>query len=287
MSASVVLLARSASTTTRPPRRLLSLRRGCCIGLDVDPRHPREDAFDGRGGWVRGDRRTRHTRHTRWGRQPAGVSSSGREEATTSVEDLTRPGLTPWQVLGIDEDDVAVVTLAEVKAAFRARMKVYHPDVYRGDGDGEAMARRIVAAYRAVMEVEGSSGDAATMAEWDGVNDVFPWARPGADPFEDPEGPADDVFVNAFECRGRGRCPSYCCCVVRRTRDETTIAATRLDRSLVASTPVTWRGRLLTTSSFVSVAAHASSTDRTGIPGASRGMKTRTPLVLTARLGPN
>ena len=60
---------------------------------------------------------------------------------------------------------------AEVKAAYRARMKVYHPDVYIGDGDGEAMSRRIVAAYRAVVEESDGGGVASSVViEWDGVS---------------------------------------------------------------------------------------------------------------------
>lgn len=133
---------------------------------------------------------------------------------TTSepLQDLTRPGLTPWQVLGVANADDC--TVAEVKAAYRARMKQYHPDVYRGEGDGAALARRIVAAYSAVVEDNNAARDAVVDA-WDGVSEVFPWAREDADPFQHPEGPADAVFVNAFDCRGRGACPSYCCCVQR------------------------------------------------------------------------
>jgi len=128
-------------------------------------------------------------------------------------EDLTRPGLTPWQVLGVTADPRAdPPTIAEVKAAYRARMKVYHPDVYDGDGDGEEMARRIVAAYRAVAEGGIAS---ATTTVWDGISEIFPWARDDADPFDQPEGPADAVFVNEFTCRGKGACPAYCCCVGR------------------------------------------------------------------------
>jgi hypothetical protein len=47
------------------------------------------------------------------------------------------------------------------------------------------------------------------------ASEVFPWAREDADPFQQPEGPADAVFVNEFNCRGKGACPSYCCCVER------------------------------------------------------------------------
>jgi len=50
-------------------------------------------------------------------------------------------------------------------------MKVYHPDVYRGDGDGEAIARKIVAAYVAVVDDAAADGRGR-----DGVDERFPWA---------------------------------------------------------------------------------------------------------------
>ena len=138
--------------------------------------------------------------------------------------DLTSPNLTPWEVLGIDVDTSAnrEVTMAEVRRAYRARMKVYHPDVYAGDAvDKEANARRVVAAYAAVARESGVTIDESlaqgvnSVSDWDGTSEVFPWAKEGADPFEHPEGPAESVFVNEFACRGKGACPAYCCCVER------------------------------------------------------------------------
>ena len=100
-------------------------------------------------------------------------------------------------------------TVADVKAAYRARMKRYHPDVYEGDGDAEAMSRRVLAAYAAVL------GDEATDARWSRrPSDVPPRSSDDADPFDSPEGPADVAFVDPFLCRGRA-CPPYCCCVER------------------------------------------------------------------------
>ena len=60
------------------------------------------------------------------------------------------------------------------------------------------MARRVVAAYRAVVVVDeeggggGGGGGTTTTAsragvEWDGISEVFPWARADADPFLYPE----------------------------------------------------------------------------------------------------
>ena len=56
------------------------------------------------------------------------------------------------------------------------------------------MARRVVAAYRAVVVVDEEGGGCGTTTtagragvEWDGISEVFPWARADADPFLYPE----------------------------------------------------------------------------------------------------
>ena len=122
--------------------------------------------------------------------------------------------MTPWEVLGMERETRRwsfEPAVADVKAAYRARMRRYHPDVYDGDGDAEAMTRRVLAAYAAVL------GDDATRSSVDGAavsSDFPPWSSDDADPFESPEGPADVAFVDPFLCRGRA-CPPYCCCVER------------------------------------------------------------------------
>lgn len=110
-------------------------------------------------------------------------------------------------------------TVADVKAAYRARMKRYHPDVYNGDGDAEAMSRRVLAAYAAVLgdeatESRSSRRPSDAFVSSSSSSDVPPWSSDDADPFESPEGPADVAFVDPFLCRGRA-CPPYCCCVER------------------------------------------------------------------------
>ena len=145
---------------------------------------------------------------------------SAGDDTGSPLQDLTSPSLTPWEVLGIDVATNQEVSIADVRRAYRARMKVYHPDVYAGDAtDKQANARRVVAAYAAVARESGllDSGDSARAVDWDANSnsEVFPWAREDADPFEEPEGPAQSVFVNEFACRGRGACPGYCCCVER------------------------------------------------------------------------
>lgn len=124
-------------------------------------------------------RRSRHA--TAASTDDKGNSSYEDDARRVTLEDLTRPGLTPWQVLGVSTVPPTDATVAEVKAAYRARMKVYHPDVYDGDGNGEEMARRIVAAYRAVVGGGASDVDVDVDVEWDGVSEVFPWWGAGYD----------------------------------------------------------------------------------------------------------
>ncbi len=106
----------------------------------------------------------------------ARASNAADDDDDDDDDDLLRDGLSPWDVLGVSETARASrgpdgPSVAEAKAAYRARMKVYHPDVYRGDGDGEAIARKIVAAYVAVVD-----DAAADVRGRDGVDERFPWA---------------------------------------------------------------------------------------------------------------
>jgi hypothetical protein len=72
--------------------------------------------------------------------------------------------------------------------------QVFHPDVYTGDGDATAITARLNLAYEIVVdEVTGGGG---------GDDDVY-----GADgelvdpePFNDPKGVADRIFVNELRC---------------------------------------------------------------------------------------
>ncbi|KAG6542430.1 hypothetical protein Mapa_016120 [Marchantia paleacea] len=81
----------------------------------------------------------------------------------------------PHEVLGISED----CSEEEIKSAFRARIKEYHPDVYQGFGDADAITQRLLRAYESL------------------------------DPFQEPECFAEDLFVNEVACIGRG-CPYSC-----------------------------------------------------------------------------
>ena len=92
---------------------------------------------------------------------------SAGDDAGSPLQDLTSPSLTPWEVLGIDVATSQEVSIADVRRAYRARMKVYHPDVYTGDAtDKQANARRVVAAHRVALNaVKAHAERFAALAE--------------------------------------------------------------------------------------------------------------------------
>lgn len=97
----------------------------------------------------------------------------------------------PYEVLGVAEG----VGVEDIRAAFRDKVKEFHPDVYRGDGDAEAITMRLIRAYE--LLVDG--------AELAGLR-----RRRSADPFVDPdEDSARLTFVNELNCIGTG-CPYSC-----------------------------------------------------------------------------
>lgn len=98
--------------------------------------------------------------------------------------------LSAYDVLGVDQDCSA----AELKTAFRARVKEFHPDV-RKDGNSDTMIRRIIQAYQMLSNYHSS--------------DIIESCRECLDPFEEPECEAFDLFVNEFLCVGTG-CPYSC-----------------------------------------------------------------------------
>jgi hypothetical protein len=135
------------------------------------------------------------------------------EDASVFLPDLTQPGLTPWEVLGVDASDGASFnpTVGEARAAFRRQIRSYHPDVYRGSGDATAQTKILVAALRAVLDDAPRTRSTSTSTRGATDENIAKNAD-DADPFKFPESHADSVFVNPFVCRGRS-CPSYCCCV--------------------------------------------------------------------------
>ncbi|CAN0914247.1 Chaperone protein dnaJ C76, chloroplastic [Linum grandiflorum] len=96
----------------------------------------------------------------------------------------------PHAVLGVDPGCSA----AELKAAFRAKVKQFHPDVIgSGEKGSDVMIRRVIRAYEILSDYTRSE-----IIE-----------RECMDPFENPECEAYDLFVNEVCCIGKG-CPYSC-----------------------------------------------------------------------------
>ncbi|VAH18931.1 unnamed protein product [Triticum turgidum subsp. durum] len=89
------------------------------------------------------------------------------------------PLATPFQVLGLDAS--AGYSAAQLKAAFRALVKEFHPDVCKDTENADLIMRRVLEAYE----------------------------RNNIDPFDEPECEARDIFVNELLCIGTG-CPYSC-----------------------------------------------------------------------------
>ncbi|KAG8085488.1 hypothetical protein GUJ93_ZPchr0010g8036 [Zizania palustris] len=100
------------------------------------------------------------------------------------------PLATPFQVLGLDAS--ASYSAAQLKAAFRARVKEFHPDVCKVTENADQIMRRVLEAYEIL------SGNQGIMIE-----------RNNIDPFDEPECEAHDIFVNELLCIGTG-CPYSC-----------------------------------------------------------------------------
>ncbi|XP_015570429.1 uncharacterized protein LOC8285564 isoform X2 [Ricinus communis] len=92
-------------------------------------------------------------------------------------------------VLGVDPGCSA----AELKAAFRAKVKQFHPDVNRDRKFPDTMIRRVIQAYEILSNFSRSE-----IIESECL-----------DPFDNPECEAFDIFVNEVLCAGKG-CPYSC-----------------------------------------------------------------------------
>ncbi|KAJ4954867.1 hypothetical protein NE237_011650 [Protea cynaroides] len=95
----------------------------------------------------------------------------------------------PYDVLGVDKN----CSPADLKAAFRARVKEFHPDVCKDAGESDVMIRRVIQSYEMLCK---SLKSKTTESEC-------------VDPFERPECEAFDVFVNETLCVGK-ECPFSC-----------------------------------------------------------------------------
>ncbi|KAB2630169.1 pentatricopeptide repeat-containing protein [Pyrus ussuriensis x Pyrus communis] len=91
---------------------------------------------------------------------------------------------TAYTILGVQPSCSA----AELKAAFRAKVKQFHPDVNRNGKYADMMIRRVIQAYEML-----SSYSRSEIIE-----------RECVDPFDNPECEAFDVFVNEVLCVGKG-----------------------------------------------------------------------------------
>nr|GLL29771.1 uncharacterized protein LOC109164027 [Ipomoea trifida]GME07576.1 chaperone protein DnaJ C76, chloroplastic [Ipomoea batatas] len=81
----------------------------------------------------------------------------------------------------------------QIKAAFRARVKKFHPDVRKDGENSDLMIRRVIEAYEML-----SSYTKSEIIESECL-----------DPFDEPECEAFDLFVNQTVCIGKG-CYSSC-----------------------------------------------------------------------------
>ncbi|XP_030957887.1 uncharacterized protein LOC115979916 isoform X3 [Quercus lobata] len=97
-----------------------------------------------------------------------------------------------YAVLGVEPDCSA----AELKAAFRAKVKQFHPDVNRDLADSDSMIRRVIEAYEYVQILSNYSRSEIIEREC-------------IDPFEKPECEAFDIFVNEVLCVGKGHGEDY------------------------------------------------------------------------------
>ncbi|XP_057998761.1 uncharacterized protein LOC110660056 isoform X3 [Hevea brasiliensis] len=128
-------------------------------------------------------------------RNPLRFPSSSNSKFTVHCTERTRED-TPlssssaYTVLGVDPGCSA----AELKAAFRAKVKQFHPDVNRDGDDSDTMIRRVIQAYQMI-----SNCSRLEIIE-----------RECLDPFDKPECEAFDIFVNEVLCVGKGRCPYSC-----------------------------------------------------------------------------
>ncbi|KAG6750495.1 hypothetical protein POTOM_044991 [Populus tomentosa] len=94
-----------------------------------------------------------------------------------------------YTVLGIKPGCSA----AAIKAAFRAKVKQFHPDLNKDGKVSDLMIRRVIQAYEML-----SNFSRPEIIE-----------RECLDPFDEPECEAFDIFVNEVLCVGKG-CPYSC-----------------------------------------------------------------------------
>eukprot|EP00252_Welwitschia_mirabilis_P011240 TRINITY_DN2529_c0_g1_i2.p1 TRINITY_DN2529_c0_g1~~TRINITY_DN2529_c0_g1_i2.p1 ORF type:complete len:275 (-),score=52.34 TRINITY_DN2529_c0_g1_i2:374-1174(-) len=95
------------------------------------------------------------------------------------------------EILGLQKDNC---TLENIKSAFRAKVKKYHPDVNNEIEDTSTIMQNVIEAYEMLMQ---------------NITEENHIARNDVDPFDEPECAATDIFINEFLCIGKG-CPYPC-----------------------------------------------------------------------------
>uniref|UniRef100_A0A803N0L2 J domain-containing protein n=1 Tax=Chenopodium quinoa TaxID=63459 RepID=A0A803N0L2_CHEQI len=94
-----------------------------------------------------------------------------------------------YDILGVEPHCSA----AQLKAAFRAKVKEFHPDVRSNQHSSDLMIRRVIQAYEILSNISRS--------------DII--ESECLDPFDNPECEAFNIFVNEVVCAGKG-CPYSC-----------------------------------------------------------------------------
>ncbi|XP_010938602.1 uncharacterized protein [Elaeis guineensis] len=135
-------------------------------------------------------RRTDHHKSRRLRSNCRGTEKDCSDSSRMDEDWMSSPSATPYQILGVDSTSCSP---AQLKAAFRARVKEFHPDVCRDMKDADSIIRRVIQAYE-ILSVN---------------QQVETTERVCMDPFEEPECEAYDLFVNEIQCVGKG-CPYSC-----------------------------------------------------------------------------
>ncbi|WOH09063.1 hypothetical protein DCAR_0728516 [Daucus carota subsp. sativus] len=116
-------------------------------------------------------------------------ATSSRFTALNCIGDETLSTSSAYSLLGVPPN----CSPSDLKAAFRTKVKQFHPDVRRDGEDSDIMIRRVIQAYEILSQCRKSE-----IIESECL-----------DPFDTPECEAFDLFVNETLCAGKG-CPSSC-----------------------------------------------------------------------------
>ncbi|XP_010938604.1 uncharacterized protein [Elaeis guineensis] len=136
-------------------------------------------------------RRTDHHKSRRLRSNCRGTEKDCSDSSRMDEDWMSSPSATPYQILGVDSTSCSP---AQLKAAFRARVKEFHPDVCRDMKDADSIIRRVIQAYEVILSVN---------------QQVETTERVCMDPFEEPECEAYDLFVNEIQCVGKGHGDDY------------------------------------------------------------------------------